>query len=346
MDASAQEALAVALAEGGAEERERAYATIEAAVGGLHGSGKGYAAALAEACARPLVVSILCAPASKIAEKEWLRAALLLSEMAKVDPLAVTAATLRKDNAGTMPFFSIFSAPDTVFAAMLAKDPSGWDRGDAKIVGAGYAVWAPSVVVGCSAVCAAAGLTDMDFIGGIMTQIPFIGASSGDHYAPLVLLCLDLVRTSEVDEQPEGVTMGACFCILHSSMGKPSLAKTVWEAGYLKVFQATLARYNPMERVTRRTFIPTGMLCSCKDVAEMAQAAGVEVIQPLLDAGAVDIAISTMTAYQMLGKPEEASVAVVLWGAVYMLDILLSSPQAQPVVAKLRSAGVDSFRYL
>jgi hypothetical protein len=29
-----------------------------------------------------------------------------------------------------------------------------------------------------------------------------------------------------------------------------------------------------------------------------------------------------------------------------MLEILLSSPQAQPVVAKLRSAGVDSFRFV
>jgi hypothetical protein len=49
----------------------------------------------------------------------------------------------------------------------------------------------------------------------------------------------------------------------------------------------------------------------------------------------------------MLGKPVEASVGAIQWGALYTLEILLGSPQAQPVVvAKLRSAGVDCFRYV
>ena len=101
-----------------------------------------------------------------------------------------------------------------------------------------------------------------------------------------------------------------------------------------------------MERISRDQHIPTAMLITLKEVAEQARAAGVEVIQPLLDAGAIDISISAFTAYQMLGKPDAASNL----GIAYLLQMLdnldLSSSQAKPVVSKLRSAGVDSFRYL
>ena len=73
---------------------------------------------------------------------------------------------------------------------------------------------------------------------------------------------------------------------------------------------------------------------------------GVDVIQPLVDTGAVDLAISTLTAYQMLGKPEDATVCGLWWGALFTLEILLASPMAKPVAAKLRSAGMDSVRFL
>ena len=124
MDTSAA-ALAAMLTAGGPEGREAAYATIEAAVrgSGARGEERERAVALAVACARPLIVSVLHAPAAKVAEEEWLRAALLLSEMTKMDMVAVVAETLRKDDAGLMPFFSIWTTPGTVYAAVLAKDP-------------------------------------------------------------------------------------------------------------------------------------------------------------------------------------------------------------------------------
>lgn len=84
-----------------------------------------------------------------------------------------------------------------------------------------------------------------------------------------------------------------------------------------------------------------------QDVTESSAQAGVDVIQPLLENGALDTAISTLTAYKMLGKPEEACICAVWWGALFTLSILLGSPQSGPMVAaKLRSAGVDSFRYI
>ena len=107
------------------------------------------------------------------------------------------------------------------------------------------------------------------------------------------------------------------------AMSRPVVAKALWEAGFLQVFEATMRRYNPMEMIGRQNLIPSGALFVLKDVVEGAQAAGIEVIQPLLDAGAVDIAISALAAYQMLGKPEAASVAAMQWGALFALEVML-----------------------
>ena len=59
--------IAAALANGTATERESAYATIEGVVRGV---GSEEVVALAVACVKPLIVSVLCAPASRIAVTE------------------------------------------------------------------------------------------------------------------------------------------------------------------------------------------------------------------------------------------------------------------------------------
>ena len=73
---------------------------------------------------------------------------------------------------------------------------------------------------------------------------------------------------------------------------------------------------------------------------------GVDVVQPLLDAGAIDIAISALTAYHMLGNPMQASCCALTYGALNMLEVLLKSVQAKPIADKLRASGQASFRYL
>jgi hypothetical protein len=337
MDASA---IATALAEGGAEEREAAYAAIEGATHGQQGRLE-----FATACVRPVVASILCAPASRIAVAEWRRAFALLFEMCKLDMVVLGGEVLRKDDQGNMLYTNIFTTADTAFAAMIRKAPSEWTRDDA-VTAAWSAVLEPTWwVVGGDAVFAEAGITFDEWFYRLIEAFPWFTPDPIDKFAPLALLCLELIRTSaETDEQqPEGVIVGGWRLLSNLAATNPPVARLLWDNGFLDLARSSLQQYNPMERVMRTHLIPSAIFNAWTDIIRHI---GAEAVQPLLDAGAVEIAISTLTAYQMLGKPEEASALAVAWGACGLLDILLGSLQAKPIVQKLRSAGVDAFRYV
>ena len=83
---------------GSTEEREAAYCAIERAVHAAwaDGSARQQAGVLAVACTRPLISSVLCAPASRVGEKEVQRAGLLLYEMARLEPVSVIGEANRK----------------------------------------------------------------------------------------------------------------------------------------------------------------------------------------------------------------------------------------------------------
>eukprot|EP01052_Picozoa_sp_SAG31_P059831 SAG31_NODE_19079_length_612_cov_1.964912_1_plen_108_part_01 len=105
MAASSQAAdIAAALADGDSEARETVYGTIEAAVrtaSTARGGAKEEAVAHVIACVKPLIVSVLCAPASRVGAAEWVRASVLLYEMCKANMVLVCAETHRKTDAGT-----------------------------------------------------------------------------------------------------------------------------------------------------------------------------------------------------------------------------------------------------
>ena len=117
---------------------------------------------------------------------------------------------------------------------------------------------------------------------------PYFGESvkPDDRYVPIALLVLDIVR-SEIDTQPEAVIAcaGMTLCIL--SCWRPSVAKALWDDGFLdvrssqsylicrtsarvdschpvQVFQVSLRRYNPMERISKHDMIPNGLLTAFK----------------------------------------------------------------------------------
>ena len=206
-------------------------------------------------------------------------------------------------------------------------------------------IWA----VGPTAVCAAAGLGEMEFLGALMVASPCGNPEPADKFLPLALLCVDIVRSDalaeEVSEQPEGIIVGAINVVSMVVIGNPTVAKAIWQAGLLEVCQATIARFSPMERVGRKLLIPAFMLDCVKCTTEAIKHMDIEIVQPLLDAGVVDSAISMLAAYQMLGNPSEAN-AVGLLTCLFFLEIVLGSSQPEVIVRKLRGTGVETFRYL
>ena len=147
---------------------------------------------------------------------------------------------------------------------------------------------------GISAVCTAAGITDIQFLESWSGVSPFT-AERGQRNLPLALLCLELVR-SEAETQPEAVIVGA-WRVLCDSHSNPPGAKVIFEAGFAEVAQAALQRWNPMERISKQNIVPSAILTALKDCSDSAAREGAEIIQPLLDAVVVDIIISTLAAY-------------------------------------------------
>eukprot|EP01052_Picozoa_sp_SAG31_P033803 SAG31_NODE_3867_length_3800_cov_23.537422_5_plen_211_part_00 len=166
----------------------------------------------------------------------------------------------------------------------------------------------------------------MEWITTWATTCPYHIGNEVDHFVSLALLCLDLLGSKEDESLPEGVIVGAGQALCWMTMGKQSVAKSLWGAGFLAVFQGTMARYNPMEMVLMDDLIPSATFFPLKDVVEGAQAAGIDVIQPLVDAGAVDVAISALVAYQVCGHLlSSAFFCFLLLSSSFFFFLLLSS---------------------
>ncbi len=299
-------------------------------------------------CVPVRIVSVLCAPASKVGHAEWVRASLLLCEMGKLDSV-VLSELYRPNEEGTALLYTIFEAPSSVFAEMLAKESSEWTCDDAILASANMAAHVLAWAAGHTRTTEPVGLNDAEFLGQYFSLTPYQNAEpkgTSNRYIPLALLCQEIVR-SEADSQPEELIAGAAGILCWMSFNYPPVALALWEAGFLDVFTTLLQRWNPLERVSRRFPTATAIVCSFKDVVQGVIASRIEVMSSLLDAGAADLTISLLSAYQMLGRPEEASVAVIQWGALFTLEVMLASAQAAPIITQmLRSAGADAFRYL
>jgi len=96
--------------DGGVEEREAQYASLEGAMRAAppSGSGRDAVAALAVAHVKPLIASVLCADASKVGVEEFRRASLLFGEMAEFDPFGVCGEMHCKDAPN---IFDVWTAP-------------------------------------------------------------------------------------------------------------------------------------------------------------------------------------------------------------------------------------------
>jgi hypothetical protein len=135
------------------------------------------------------VASVLCAPAARVDAAEWQRAAVLLYEVTKASALDISYVAVghRKGSEGLPLWMDAYGAPGTALAAMLAKDPSEWGRGDAVTAALSCAANLTAIGAGITAVCATAGLAEMEWIVGWMTACPYANAhpQPADRYARL-----------------------------------------------------------------------------------------------------------------------------------------------------------------
>jgi hypothetical protein len=364
-EAAAQQ-LAAAWAEGTAAEREEAYvsleSTVRAAVAGGGDSERAAAAALAALCVEPLC-ALSAADAAKVGAAELQRVNLLVGELAALDALpgagrggGYVSAQLWHEGEGAA-FNRCFENPRGVFAELVDKDPGSWTRDDALTIAACMSRFPPCCVVGLTAVLAADGtMSELGFIQDWLAHTPFIGANSDppDRFQPLALLILDLLREPRENHPHQGLVRGAwhALCWMPMLLGgaPPSIAQALFEAGFVQVFLEHLRPFSPAEQIAKKHMEVTSMFSALKDVVQGAQKAGIDVMQPLLDAGAIDIALSTLTAYQRdVGDPQEVSVVAVVWGTLFLLETLAfrgSAADAAIIVAKLRAESQGAFMYL
>ena len=260
--AAAQEIIAKFEA-GSPEEREEAYCAVEQGVRAAwaDGTGREQAGALAIACTRPLISSVLCAPASRVGEKEVQRAGLLLYEMARLEPVSVIGEANRKDDDDVILITRTWVAPGSVLAEILAMEPSEWTIEHAITCSTNMASQVPMWAAGCSAGIAAAGMPEVEWFGTVVGAPGFLAPPEPrDRNAGLALLCLDLLKGTRPETQPEGVTVGAAACVCWLAINKPELGKPLWEAGGLEATNAVLQRYNPMVSDSRCSHSSPGRL--------------------------------------------------------------------------------------
>ena len=151
----------------------------------------------------------------------------------------------------------------------MGAEPSAWTRDDAVVAAAHWAAFCSILAPGFDVVFAEAGVAFMDWISAWMVSNPYIRADlqpAGRHL-PLALLCLDLMR-SEADTQPEGIIAGAGGVLCQITQNKSPSGKAAWEAGFLEIFKASMARYNPIERISSRNIISTGVFVAFRECVD------------------------------------------------------------------------------
>jgi hypothetical protein len=156
------------------------------------------------------------------------------------------------------------------------------------------------------------GMTNLDWIIGYFSHSPYARGVDGqggpqplDRYSPLGLQLLDIARAP--DGLPERVVAGAWQAIVFLCDSNPPAAVPLFEAGLVEVAMATLRPFSPLERISKRQLLPSALLQALGQVVEQTTGAGVDTTPALLENGVVDMAISILTAYQLM-DPEEVSV--------------------------------------
>jgi hypothetical protein len=348
---AAREVLAaLADEESTADDREAAYVCLENELvrGSSPPGDSEEAAAVAAAAIKAIYLSVMCAPMERIALQEFQRAALLAAEITAEHTFAVCCQMCEPagDDGSDVPLILLPStrAAGSRSAVMLTK--TEFTREDAVTAACEGAPHVPLWAAGFTEALEKVGMDPFAFMGLWGAHQPYLehNAQPADRYLPLAMQLLDLIRNP--DGQSEAIVCGAWMGLTVVGLN-PRVAVPLGEAGFVELAMAALQKYSPLERIGRRQLTPTAIFSALGNLVSQMTLGGADVVPALLAAGAIDMAISCLTAYQVLGNAAEASVMSVWYGGLDFLDKLrLGSPEAAPIVEKLRSAGVDAFRFI
>ena len=91
-------------------------------------------------------------------------------------------------------------------------------------------------------------------------------------------------------------------------------------------------RYSHLDRISRHTLLPTAIFIGMHGAVHGATMVGFNVVPMVLDTPLFDYLVSSLLAYQLMGKPEETSIAVV-YHSLWILD-KIGSTNAKPILTK------------
>lgn len=167
----------------------------------------------------------------------------------------------------------------------------------------------------------------------------------------LLLVMLEIMQEDKVnDEVDELIIAGFHYCFECGGAGRPAIAQKLVERGFIEMVAAGLKQGTPMEWVTRLSgehrFLFGPLWAGMKEVVEAAQAAGVDVIQPMMSTGIIGMMFSCLKAYEMLGGngADTANVYSVSMGVswtFFILDIARS-----PVLQSMIRESASTFRFI
>lgn len=303
--------------------------------------------AICVACVKPLIATVLCADVVEVDVVEWQRAALLLGEIIALDPTEIARAMNRWDDGAKSPLlFTLDRAPTSAFAAVLNKEASQFTSQDSVTFACATQLYLPPFMVGCTHMIEEIEATEAAWFMEGFLVCPFFphNCDPTDRFLSLARGQLSLAQELG---RPERVVAGAWFslCLLpQGAVGAP-IARAIIEAGFIEAAVKTLQSYSVAELLTH--VIPSGVTVAIKDVAENAMVSGINVAQPMLDGGLVDILIGMLQSYVTMEQRKDVSRCAVWYGAMFGLEVcLLGAVDPAPIIAKLRAETKETFRFI
>jgi hypothetical protein len=298
--------------QGGKAQRESAYAEL----GALAAARGGDDQLVLAACVAPLAHQF-AADLSSVDEVEFQRAYATLAEMMFADPLAVGAKYF-----GDGTFDIACCAAGNAYSAIWAKQPEELSRSDAMTLACKDAPNNVAWARGADAMFTEAGITGKEWLGKFMAHNRLAAAktdlSISDAFVErLSLLLLDIVR------EPQGtsdvVVGGAWFTLSVALSGNPEALAALLQAGFVETAVLQMQQASPVDSVSSKE--PAGVIAAgisnCFWTVSVTQLPGLNVTQLLVESGVVEVAISSLRAYELRGasKVEETSV-VSVWGCL------------------------------